>query len=117
MRQGFKIIDLAKLAAESGLEITVAHYLPGTSRCNGIEHKMFHCISINWRGRPLVCHRTLIALISMTTTKGLTIRAEADLNGYETGTEVTDVEPAGVPLTAHDFHGDGNDTIARSNSR
>ena len=45
-------IELAKLAAETGLEITVAHYPPGTSKWNRIEHKMFSFISMNWRGRP-----------------------------------------------------------------
>jgi hypothetical protein len=43
---------------------------------------------MNWRGRPLVSYRTIIELISATTTaKGLTIRAEEDLNYYETGTQ------------------------------
>ena len=111
-------VELAKLAEETGLEITVAHYPPGTSKWNRIEHKMFSFISMNWRGRPLVSYRTIIELIAATTTtKGLTIRAEADSNYYETGTKVTNAELASVPLTAHDFHGDWNYTIARSNSR
>ncbi len=70
-------VELAKLAQETGLEITVRHYPPGTSKWNRIEHKMFSFISMNWRGRPLVSYRTIIELISATTTtKGLTIRAE-----------------------------------------
>jgi Rhodopirellula transposase DDE domain len=111
-------VELAQLAAETGLEITVAHYPPGTSKWNRIEHKMFSFISMNWRGRPLVSYRTIIELISATTTtSGLTIRAEADLNTYRTGTVVTDRELAAVPLTPHDFHGDWNYTIAQTNSR
>jgi transposase len=111
-------VELAKLAAETGLEITVAHYPPGTSKWNRIEHKMFSFISMNWRGRPLVSYRTIIELIAATTTtSGLTIRAEADLNTYRTGTVVTDRELAAVPLAPHDFHGDWNYTIARTNSR
>jgi transposase len=111
-------VELAKLAAETGLEITVAHYPPGTSKWNRIEHKMFSFISMNWRGRPLVSYRTIIELISATTTtSGLTIRAEADLNTYLTGTVVTDRELAAVPLTPHDFHGDWNYTIAQTTSR
>jgi hypothetical protein len=79
---------------------------------------MFSFISMNWRGRPLVSYRTIIELIAATTTtKGLTIQAEADRNVYETGAKVTDAELAAVPLTAHDFHGEWNYTIARSNSR
>jgi hypothetical protein len=108
-------VELAKLAEETGLAITVCHYPPGTSKWNRIEHKMFSFISMNWRGRPLVSYRTIIELISATTTnQGLTIRAEADTNYYETGTKITKAELAAVPLTAHEFHGDWNYTIARS---
>ena len=111
-------VELARLAAETGLDITVAHYPPGTSKWNKIEHKMWSFISMNWRGRPLVSYRTIIELISATTTaSGLTIRAEEDLNHYETGTKVTKAELAAVPLTRHDFHGDWNYTIAHSNVR
>ena len=111
-------VELAKLAAETGLEITVAHYPPGTSKWNKIEHKMWSFISMNWRGRPLVSYRTIIELISATTTaSGLTIRAEEDLNYYETGTKVSKDELAAVPLFRHDFHGDWNYTIAHSNVR
>lgn len=111
-------VELAKLAEETGLSITVCHYPPGTSKWNRIEHKMFSFISMNWRGRPLVSYRTIIELISSTTTaKGLTIRAEADTNYYETGTKITKAELAAVPLTPHEFHGDWNYTIAQSNTR
>ncbi len=111
-------LELAKLAKETGLDITVCHYPPGTSKWNRIEHKMWSFISMNWRGRPLTSYRTIIELISATTTAtGLTIRAEADTNHYETGTKVTDKELAAIPLERHDFHGDWNYTIAQSNSR
>jgi transposase len=111
-------VELAKFARESNLEITVAHYPPGTSKWNKIEHKMFSFISMNWRGRALVSYRTIIELISATTTKsGLIIRAEEDLNYYETGTKVTNAELDAVPLTRHEFHGDWNYTIAQSDSR
>jgi hypothetical protein len=71
---------------------------------------------MNLRGRPLVFYRTITELISATTTKkGLTIRA--DRNYHETGTKVRDAELGAVPLKEHEFHGDWNDTIARSNHR
>ena len=102
-------LELAKLAKETGLDITVCHYPPGTSKWNKIEHKMWSFISMNWRGRPLTSYRTIIELISATTTAaGLTIRAEADTSRYETGVKVSDEELATVPLTRHDFHGDWN---------
>ena len=92
-------VELAMLAAETGLEITVCHYPPGTSKWNKIEHRMFSFISMNWRGRPLVSYRTIIELISATTTKsGLTIRAKHDQNYYETGVQVTKAELAASPL-------------------
>ncbi len=110
--------ELAKLASDLGLEITVCHYPPGTSKWNRIEHKMWSFISMNWRGKPLVSYRTIIELISATTTvKGLTIRAAMDDHHYEKGTKVTDAELAAVSLTRHAFHGDWNYTIAHSNSR
>jgi transposase len=111
-------LQLANLAKETGLDISVCHYPPGTSKWNRIEHKMWIFISMNWRGRPLTSYRTIIELISATTTTtGLTIRVEADTNHYETGTKVTDHEIAAIPLERHDFHGDWNYTIAHSNSR
>ena len=63
-------------------------------------------------------YRTIVELISnTTTTKGLRIRAEEDLNYYETGTKVSATELAAVPLSPHKFHGDWNYTIAQSVTR
>jgi hypothetical protein len=105
-------VNLAKLAAETGLGITVCHYPPGTSKWNKIEHRMFSFITMNWRGRPLTSLRTIIELISATTTKtGLTIQAADDSNWYPTGVKITDAELAAVPLAPHDWHGDWNYTI------
>jgi transposase len=105
-------VELARLAAETGLHITVAHYPPGTSKWNRIEHRMFSFITMNWRGRPLTSLRTIIELITNTTTAtGLTIQADYDPNWYPTGIKITDTELAAVPLTPHDFHGEWNYTI------
>jgi len=105
-------IELARLAAETGLRITVCHYPPGTSKWNRIEHRMFSFITINWRGRPLRTLRTMIELISATsTTTGLTIQAGYDPNWYPTGVKITDAQLAAVPLSPHDFHGDWNYTV------
>ena len=40
---------LQHLAYETGLAITVAHFPPGTSRWNNIEHRMLSLISMNCR--------------------------------------------------------------------
>ena len=106
-------VEIARLAEETGLDITVCHYPPGTSKWNKIEHRMFSFITMNWRGRPLVSFRTIIESISATTTRsGLSIQAERDWNYYEAGRKITDAELDVVPLARHKFHGDWNYTIA-----
>jgi hypothetical protein len=108
-------VELARLAAETGLRITVCHYPPGTSKWNRIEHRMFSFITTNWRGRPLTTLRTIIELISATTTEtGLSIQAAYDPGWYPTGIKITDAQLAAVPLEPHDFHGEWNYTIAQS---
>ena len=105
-------VELARLAEETGLDITVCHYPPGTSKWNRIEHRMFSFITMNWRGKPLTSLRTIIELISATTTQtGLTIQADYDPNWYATGVKITNAQLAAVPLEPHDFHGEWNYTI------
>jgi DDE family transposase len=43
-----------RLADETGRSISVCHFPPGTSKWNKVEHRLFACISQNWRGKPLV---------------------------------------------------------------
>ncbi len=111
-------LQLAQLAAETGLDITVCHYPPGTSKWNRIEHRMFSFITMNWRGRPLTSLRIIIELISATTTStGLTIQADYDPNWYPTGVKITNKQLSAIPLDPHEFHGEWNYTItAQSNA-
>ncbi len=105
-------VELARLAAETGLEITVCHLPPATSKWNKIEHRMFSHISMNWRGRPLISHEVIIESIrATTTTSGLRINAELDDGVYPKGTKITDAQMNALPLTLHDFHGDWNYTV------
>jgi transposase len=105
--------ELARLAAEIGLDITVCHYPPGTSKWNRIEHRMFSFITMNWRGRPLTTYRTIVELISATTTDtGLRIEAERDIEWYAKGIKVSNADMKALPLTPHDWHGDWNYTLA-----
>jgi transposase len=107
--------ELARLAAATGLDITVCHYPPGTSKWNKIEHRLFSRITCNWRGRPLETYQTIVNLIAnTTTTTGLTVRADLDLNLYPTKIKLTDQQKKSIPITRHDFHGDWNYTIRRS---
>jgi transposase len=104
--------ELAALAQETGLDITVCHYPPGTSKWNKIEHRLFSFITINWRGRPLTTMRTIIELISATSTStGLSVSAEYDPNWYPKGVKITDRQLAALPLVPHEFHGEWNYTL------
>ncbi len=104
--------SLAQLATETGLEITVCHYPPGTSKWNKIEHRLFSFISMNWRGRPLTDIRTIVELIASTTTDtGLTVQAAYDPTWYETGIKITNDQMDQLPLHPHDWHGEWNYTI------
>ena len=103
---------LAKLAAETGLEIQVCHYPPGTSKWNQIEHRLFSFISINWRGKTLTDIRTVIELIGATkTSTGLTVHAIHDTNTYLTGIKISDQQLASIPLKRNDWHGEWNYSI------
>jgi len=104
--------ELAELATQSGLTITVCHFPPGTSKWNKIEHRLFSQISMNWRGQPLTSHEVIVNLIAGTTTRtGLTVRAELDDTLYLKGIKITDREMRYLEtqhLTRHDFHGEWN---------
>jgi hypothetical protein len=106
-------IELARLAAETGLTITVCHLPPGTSKWNKIEHRLFSQITLNWRGRPLTSHQIIVDLIGATSTAtGLTVRAELDTGTYPTDIRYTKHQVDALPITRHDFHGEWNYTFA-----
>lgn len=102
-------LELQKLADETGLEIAVCHFPPGTSKWNKIEHRLFSAITQNWRGKPLVSHEVVVNLIgATTTTTGLTVRSELDPNHYPAGRVVTDDELSTIHIRRDAFHGDWN---------
>jgi len=105
-------VELQRWANESGLDVTVCHYPPGTSKWNTIEHRLFSQITLNWRGRPLVSYEVIVNLIGATTTEtGLRVRADLDTESYPTKVKVKDEELASVDLHPHHFHGEWNYTI------
>jgi transposase len=105
--------ELAALAAETGLQITVCHFPPGTSKWNKIEHRLFSQITMNWRGRPLTSHQVVVATIASTRTRtGLRVHAELDTGVYPLGIAVTSQQLRSLPIEAHAQHGQWNYTIA-----
>jgi Rhodopirellula transposase DDE domain len=92
--------QLAGFAHAAGLEVTVCHFPPGTSKWNQIEHRLFSRISTNWRGRPLTSHEVVVNTIGATTTRtGLTVHAELDPGTYPTGVTIPDEVLQALPLT------------------
>ena len=74
-------VELQRFADDTGLEVSVRHFPPGTSKWNKIEHRMFCWITQNWRGRPLVSREAVVELIGNTiTSMGLSIQTELDPN-------------------------------------
>jgi hypothetical protein len=105
-------MELQRLASETGLQISVCHFPPGTSKWNKIEHRMFCHITENWRGRPLVSREVVVNLIGGTKTKaGLEIRSELDGGSYPIAREVTEQQMDGLSIKREKFHGEWNYTI------
>jgi hypothetical protein len=104
--------ELQRLANRTGLQIAVRHFPPGTSKWNKIEHRLFSYISINWRGKPLQTHQTVIDLIAATSTKtGLKVYARLDPGTYPDKITISDTELASVQIERHPFHPEWNYTI------
>jgi len=103
---------LQDFADESGLEITVSHYPPGTSKWNPIEHRLFSQIAATWAGHVL---STLLILLNFirrtTTTTGLKVTATYFEQTYLTGLKVTKAEFKTIQLTRHDICPQWNYTI------
>ena len=105
-------LELQKLADEAGLQISVCHFPPGTSKWNKIEHRLFSFITKNWRGKPLVSHEVIVNLIAATTTKtGLRVQSQLDTGKYPKGIKVGKQEFAAIQLHPDTFHGEWNYTI------
>jgi hypothetical protein len=105
-------VALQSLADRTGLKVTVAHFPPGTSKWNKIEHRLFCHITQNWRGEPLVSHEIMVKLIGRTTTSaGLKVKAGLDRCVYPAGKKISDEELAQVKLRRRKFHGDWNYSV------
>ncbi len=107
--------QLAALAAETGLEITVCHFPPGTSKWNKIEHRLFCHITRTWRARPLMTAEDAVAGIAATTTyQGLKVTAVLDEGDYPGGVKVSDQRMKHLEervIARHGPHGEWNYAI------
>ena len=104
--------QLQRFATQTGLQIKVCHYPPGTSKWNKIEHRLFSFISKNWRGKPLESLEVIVQLIANTTTqKGLKVNAKADKTIYQKGIKISDKELSEIKLERDDFRGEWNYNI------
>jgi len=105
-------VELQKLANQTGLEVRVCHFPPGTSKWNKVEHRLFSFISSNWRGEPLRDYETVVRLIASTTTaKGLQVSCRLDRRKYVVGQKVTPDEMKAIRIKLNKFHGEWNYTI------
>src|SRR5215213_8724544 len=104
--------ELQRLADETGLEISLAHFPPGTSKWNKIEHRLFSFITQNWRGKPLISHEVIVNLIAATTTRtGLRVQSALDPNSYESGIRISKQQMEELNIRRDEFHGEWNYTI------
>jgi hypothetical protein len=104
--------ELQRLADQTGLEIAVCHFPPGTSKWNKVEHRLFSFISSNWRGEPLRDYETVVGLIACTTTaKGLRVTCRLDRRRYTPGRKISSEQMAGIRLKPGRFHGEWNYVI------
>lgn len=94
--------SLACLAEATGLEIQVSHFPPGTSKWNGIEHRLFGYTTKNRKGKSLFDIEVVVNLISPTAYSGIEIQSQVERNLYKTGKNIAeeqkvelDIEPVG----------------------
>jgi hypothetical protein len=107
--------QLAMLAEETGLQIWVCHFPPGTSKWNKIEHRLFCHITRTWRARPLMTKEDAVAGIAATTTyAGLKVTAVLDDGDYPYGIKVSDERMKHLEdrvIARHGAHGEWNYAI------
>jgi transposase len=104
--------ELQQFANETGLQVFVCHFPPGTSKWNKIEHKLFSFISKNWQGQPLVSYEVILGFIGTTTTgTGKTVQAVLDTGKYDLHKKPTEEQMKHVHIRRHRCHPDWNYTI------
>ena len=94
------------------LAVTVAHYPPGASKWNPIEHRLFSELSRNWAGEPLDSYQQILNYARTTNTQtGLQVTAYLDRHYYPCGLEPTSDLIASLRLQRHETLPEWNYTI------
>jgi hypothetical protein len=102
-----------QLCGVHGLTVTVCHYLPGASKWNPIEHRLFAEISRNWAGEPLVTYQTALRYIRSTrTASGRHVAAQFVRRKHQTGERVPQHQMDALCLRPHDTLPARNYTLA-----
>jgi hypothetical protein len=101
-----------KICDPFGVTVTVCHYLPGCSKWNPVERRLFSEISKNWEGKPLRSFLVMLGYIrGTTTTTGLKVRAYLDEGIYKKGKKVTREEMRALAVEPHEVCPELNYTI------
>ena len=96
-----------------GLKVRVAHYPPGASKWNPIEHRLFSAISANWAAEPLVSYQTMLNFIRATRTEtGLRVRATLNRKKYTKGIRISNEQMRQIHLTRSRVNPEWNYSIA-----
>lgn len=96
--------QLHGLACDLRRDIEVAHYPPGCSKYNPIEHRLFCHLSRAWQGavlRTIAVARDLAARVQTTT--GLKLIPEIARHTYAKGQQVSREFLANMPIHFHNF--------------
>ena len=105
-------LELQRLANETGLQVEVCNFPPGTSKWNKIEHRLCCHITRNWQGVPLETLEIVVNLVGATTTRdGLEVHTWLDDAEYLKSRTVSDKQLLDVQIQRHEFHGEWNYTI------
>ena len=117
-RRAWKHYLQKSLCNRHNLTVTVAHYPPGTSKWNPIEHRLFSEISKNWAGKPLDSYETILNYISTTkTSTGLRVRSHLVQQQYERNIKITNEQMKEICITKDDSLPKWNYTIRSAKTR
>ncbi len=102
-----------KLCDRHGISVTVAHYPPGASKWNPIEHRLFSEMTKNWAGEPLVSYETIVKFARTTkTTTGLKVRSRLVTKQYKKGIRISDERMEQLNMTQHEILSKWNYTLS-----